>query len=79
MTYLLIDPVSQWTPKTIILLLIFWEGFICGCAYVNIFYKVYKKIRSGKRHFALGITTIGSSVGTIVAAILAMMYLPFFS
>lgn len=60
-----------------IMLLVFYEGFLGGAAYVNTFLNILEEVEGPKREFALGSVSIADSFGVLVAALLGIRLEPF--
>jgi len=47
--------------------LVFVEGLIGGCAYVNTFYRLSEEIPEDRKEFCMGVTTMSDSLGIAIA------------
>lgn len=56
----------------IIFVIVFWEGLLGGCCYVNTFNRISKEVPMQYKLFGLGLTTIGQSCGIVFAGIMAI-------
>ncbi|RCI12580.1 hypothetical protein L249_1218 [Ophiocordyceps polyrhachis-furcata BCC 54312] len=56
----------------IVFLIIFWEGLLGGCVYVNSFAEILEKVPAEDREFSLGATAVSDSAGISVAGILSI-------
>lgn len=52
--------------------IVFWEGLLGGCCYVNTFARISKELPMQYKCFGLGLTTIGQSCGVVLAGLLAI-------
>lgn len=52
--------------------IVFWEGLLGGCCYVNTFNRISKELPMQYKCFGLGLTTIGQSCGVVLAGLLAI-------
>ncbi|GFQ90936.1 battenin [Trichonephila clavata] len=55
----------------IVLAIIFYEGLLGGCAYVNTFYKISLENHEDKE-FSMGVASLGDSIGIALAGITAL-------
>ncbi|GFT88475.1 battenin [Nephila pilipes] len=55
----------------IVLAIIFYEGLLGGCAYVNTFYKISLEDHKDKE-FSMGVASLGDSIGIALAGITAL-------
>lgn len=53
--------------------MMFWTGLIEGCAYVKTFYKIHEEEHQARKKFSLGMTTIVTSLGIIVGAVVSIL------
>lgn len=60
-----------------IMLLVFYEGFLGGAAYVNTFLNILEEVDGDKREFALGSVSIADSFGVLIAALIGLRLEPF--
>lgn len=56
----------------IIFIIVFWEGLLGGCCYVNTFNRISKELPTRYKSFGMGLTTIGQSCGVVLAGLLAI-------
>ena len=59
-----------------IMLLVFYEGFLGGAAYVNTFLNVLADEAPEKREFTLGTVSIADSFGVLIAALIGLKLEP---
>lgn len=52
--------------------IVFWEGLLGGCCYVNTFNRISNELPMQYKCFGLGLTTIGQSCGVVFAGLLAI-------
>lgn len=57
---------------SVIFIIVFWEGLLGGCCYVNTFNRISKEVPVQYKLFGLGVTTIGQSLGIVLAGLLAI-------
>lgn len=57
---------------SVIFIIVFWEGLLGGCCYVNTFNRISKEVPVQYKLFGLGVTTIGQSLGIVYAGLLAI-------
>lgn len=55
----------------IVFIIVFWEGLLGGCCYVNTFNRISKELPIRYKQFGMGMTTIGQSCGVVLAGLLA--------
>lgn len=48
-----------------VFILVFWEGLLGGCCYVNTFNTIAKDVPIRYRSFTMGLTTMGMSLGVV--------------
>lgn len=51
-----------------------WMGLTFGTVYLNTFLRVYCEENDRRKKFTLGVTTIGSSFGLVVAGIIEIVF-----
>lgn len=56
----------------IVFIIVFWEGLLGGCCYVNTYNLISKEVPTRYKGFGMGITTIGGSSGIVLAGLLAI-------
>ncbi|KAK3493432.1 protein btn-1 [Neurospora crassa] len=56
----------------IVFVIIFWEGLLGGCVYVNTFAEIMEHVPAEDREFSLGATSVSDSGGICVASFLSM-------
>lgn len=56
----------------IVFAIVFWEGLLGGCCYVNTFNRISIELPIRYKSFGLGLTTIGQSCGVVLAGLLAI-------
>ncbi|XP_035230530.1 battenin-like [Stegodyphus dumicola] len=56
----------------IVLALIFYEGLLGGCAYVNTFYRISSEVAEEDKEFSMGVASLGDSIGIALAGIVSM-------
>ncbi|KAF4585855.1 Batten's disease protein Cln3 [Ophiocordyceps camponoti-floridani] len=56
----------------LVFLVIFWEGLLGGCVYVNCFAEILEKVPAEDREFSLSATATSDSAGISVAGILSI-------
>ncbi|RDA89078.1 hypothetical protein CP532_2211 [Ophiocordyceps camponoti-leonardi (nom. inval.)] len=56
----------------VVFAIIFWEGLLGGCVYVNSFAEILEKVPAEDREFSLGATAVSDSAGISVAGILSI-------
>lgn len=56
----------------IIFVIVFWEGLLGGCCYVNTYNSIAKDVPIRYRSFCMGLTTTGMSLGVVSAGLLAI-------
>ncbi|KFM79238.1 Battenin, partial [Stegodyphus mimosarum] len=56
----------------IVLALIFYEGLLGGCAYVNTFYRISSEVAEEDKEFSMGVASLGDSVGIALAGAVSM-------
>lgn len=61
---------TKWVPGNwFILIIMFWTGLLEGCVYVKTFDRIYEEEHPVRKKFSLGMTTIITSLGIIIADI----------
>lgn len=60
----------------VIMLLVFYEGFLGGAAYVNTFLNILAEVKPDKREFTLGSVSIADSFGVLIAALIGLKLEP---
>lgn len=55
-----------------VFLVVFWEGLLGGCCYINTYNRISQEVQTEYRSFAMGVTTIGQSSGIVVAGLLTI-------
>nr|XP_042910831.1 battenin isoform X2 [Parasteatoda tepidariorum] len=56
----------------IVFAIIFYEGLLGGCSYVNTFYKITVEVAEKDREFSMGVASVGDSVGIALAGIVSL-------
>lgn len=56
----------------LIMVLIFYEGFLGGASYVNTFLNILERLPPEKREFGLGSVSIADSFGVLIAAVIGI-------
>lgn len=71
--YFSFEAVYYFTPTIwIVFAIVFWEGLLGGCVYVNTFYRMVNEVPDQYKNFALGVVPIGESFGVVLAGLLAI-------
>lgn len=71
--YFSYEAVYLTTPDIwIVFLIVFWEGLLGGCCYVNTFNRITKELPQQYKSFGMGFATIGESLGVVGAGLLAI-------
>jgi len=61
----------------IIFVIIFWEGLLGGCIYVNTFYVISERFEGKQKEFCLGATSMSYGLSITLAAVTGIGYKPF--
>lgn len=56
----------------VVFVIIFWEGLLGGCVYVNCFAEILEKVPPEDREFSLGAATVSDSAGICTAGLLSI-------
>lgn len=56
----------------VIFIMVFWEGLLGGCCYVNTYNRIAREVPMRYRSFGMGLTTIGQTLGIVAAGLLAI-------
>lgn len=56
----------------IVFAVVFWEGLLGGCCYVNTFHRITKELPQRYKCFGMGFATIAESFGVVAAGLLAI-------
>lgn len=71
--YFTFQAVFMYVPTIwIVFIIVFWEGLLGGCCYVNTFNRISKELPIRYKQFGMGMTTIGQSCGVVLAGLLAI-------
>ncbi|XP_076314615.1 battenin-like [Tachypleus tridentatus] len=55
----------------IMLTIVFFEGLLGGCAYVNTYYRISQEVESENREFSMGVSSVGDVIGIAAAGAVA--------
>ncbi|KHN85722.1 Battenin [Toxocara canis] len=71
--FFFVDTLDQIVPHIwMIFGLVFCEGLLGGCAYVNTFSAIHKSVDAEKREFSMGFASMSDSFGIVLAGFLAI-------
>lgn len=71
--YFLAQAVFMTVPTIwIVFIIVFWEGLLGGCCYVNTYNRLSKELPIQYKSFGMGLTTIGQSSGIVAAGLMTI-------